>query len=483
MAQRSDGELTSLSAASKTRSACRPEIPGGFTAVNTAKGITLTWDTVDYATGYSVSRSTNGTKWTTVKTLSGSDTLTWTDTKGSSGTGYYYRIQALVKLNGTTFRSGYGEAPLIYRLSRPSLGSVTAVEDGFRLSWKRITGAGGYRIYRSCDGRTPELLTTIEGGRTLSFTDHSAGETGKYYSYSLEAWKDGEERLHLSALSTEKTAIHPRTPEGFSVTNSAKGIALSWEKVEHATGYVIYRSTNGTKWTSVKTLSGADSLSWTDTNRSSGSRYYYRIRTLAKVSGTTYRSDFVEAPVIYRLSRPSVNTITLVEDGFQLSWKRITGADGYRIYRSCDGCSPELLTTIESGRTLSFTDHTATEPGKFYTYSLVAWKEAGEQLYLSESALEKSAIRPEVPGGFTVVRNGKRNTLTWEQVDHATGYEISRSSNGTKWTSVKTLSGADSLSWTDSSKYAGSKTHYRVRAVVKVSGFTYRSGYCESQQP
>lgn len=483
IARHTGEDLISQSGASGTRTACRPEAPADFTAVNTAKGISLSWEQVEHATGYTLYRSTNGTKWSAVKTLSGSENTSWTDTGRTSGAKYYYRIRSLVKIGSSTYRSETLDSPMLYRLARPSIQKISALEDGFRLTWKRISGADGYQIWRSCDGDSPELIATVYGGKTLSFTDSAAGDTGKVYTYSLTARKEAGERLYLSETSAAKSAIHPDAPENPAAVNTAKGITLTWEQAEHATGYSISRSTNGTKWTTVKTLSGGDTLSWTDTGRTSGARYYYRIQTLSKLSGITYRSGTLDGPMIYRLSRPSVEKITALEDGFKLSWKRISGASGYSIWRSCDGSPAEQIATLESGKSLSYTDHTAAETGKIYTYSLTAWKDAGEQRYSSEISPQKSAIHPEIPAGFTVTRGSKRNLLSWEQVDQATGYEIYRSKHGRTWDKVKTVSGGSTLSWTDTSSSAGSKSYYRIRTLSRQSGITFKSGYSQMQQP
>jgi len=226
-----------------------------------------------------------------VETLSGKDTLSWTDTSRTSGSKYYYRIRTRTKLDSTTYRSEPSNEAMLIRLSRPSIKNISQTDDGFTLTWSRVSGAAGYEVYRSTDGGEAELLAVIGSGKTLEFTDHTAAETGKTYTYSVAARKEAGEQVHLSAVSSKKSAVHPEAPFLLTMQKTSKGLRLRWEPAEQATGYDIYRSTNGTKWTRVKTISDEDTLSWTDTNCKRGTRYYYRIRTRIKLSDFTYRSE------------------------------------------------------------------------------------------------------------------------------------------------------------------------------------------------
>lgn len=475
-AQRTDGAQISQSVKSKTYTACRPATPAGFKATNGSKGITLSWEKVSGASGYEIQRSTDGSKWTTVKTLESSGSLSWTDTSCASGSKYFYRIRTRLKLNGIVFRSEVLQIPVIYRLSRPSVTRISAVTDGFKLSWGRITGADGYNIYRSCNGGATELIAVVEGGKTLSYTDRTAPETGVTYAYAVAARKTVAEQLYRSASSSRKSGLHPEMPADVNAANTSKGIKLSWKKVPYATGYEIQRSTDGTKWVSVKTLSGSGSISWTDTSCTSGSRYDYRVRTVVKIGDTKFRSQYSQTPVMYWLSRPTVTKISAVTGGFKLTWNRIAGAGGYDIYRSCDEESPTLIASVEGGKTLSYTDKTAPDTGKIYTYSLKARKTVGGVLYKSVRSSEKSAIHPDIPADFTVAKHTKGIRFSWKKVPHATGYELQRSKDGTKWSTVKTLSGN---AWIDTTRAGGARYYYRVRAVVKLNENTFRSKVSE----
>ena len=446
---------------------------------NESKGIRVAWEPCSGLSGYYLYRQKNNEGWKKIKTVTGK-TSYLDETASASGAKYIYKIVPYLQSGKNALLAPESAEMTLHRLSTPKINAINYVDAGVELSWSKVTGADAYRIMRSTQYSPEELIATVAADSTLHWSDTSAAETGMQYGYRVIAQRTDEELVSLSAASATQYAYRPNSPAAFSSVNTAKGITLSWEKADNATGYEIQRSTNGMKWSIVKTISGGNILSWTDTSRSSGSGSYYRIRTLAKLSGTTFCGDYVELPVIYRLSTPAVAALSPADGGFKLTWKRVTGADGYRIYRSCDDGTKELLATIDSGKTLTYNDQTATETGKIYSYSIAAWKNVEGQEYQSEVSVAKTAIHPEMPAEFSGVKTVKGIKLSWESVDNATGYEIQRSTNGMKWSTVKTISGGNILSWTDTSRSSGSGSYYRIRTVAKLGGITFRGGYSDA---
>lgn len=67
-------------------------------------------------------------------------------------------------------------------------------------------------------------------------------------------------------------------------TASAK---VYWERVSGASGYRIYRKTDGTNWKAIKTISGNRTSSYADSKLEAGTRYFYTVRAYKKVQGKT----------------------------------------------------------------------------------------------------------------------------------------------------------------------------------------------------
>ena len=389
IATKTEAELTSHSDLSSRYAVCRPAAPENVRLTNESKGIRLDWDVVPLATGYEIYRSTNNSKWSKVKTISGGATVAWTDTGCKSGSGYYYRVRAVAKIGDVSYRSAYTYADRFYRLSRPSISAISVVTGGFKITWKQISGATGYQIFRSENGSEPQLIGEVTSGKTVSYTDNTAGTLGKAYVYTVVAKKVKAEEIYLSAVSAQKTALRPAAPVLQSSENTSKGITLRWEQVESATGYEIYRSTNNSKWSKVKTISGGATVAWTDTGCKSGSGYYYRIRAVVKIDGFTYRSAYTYADRFYRLSRPSISAISVVTGGFKITWKKVSGATGYQILRSENGGAPQIVGTVGKS-ILRMTDTPELQPNTVYTYQIIALKEYNSILYESAASASKS---------------------------------------------------------------------------------------------
>ena len=103
------------------------------------------------------------------------------------------------------------------------------------------------------------------------------------------------------------------------------------------------------------------------------------------MSGTKIISSCDNTQKIIRLKQPSVKA-SAVTGGVKVSWGKVTGADGYLVYRSTDGKS---WTKIKQTTGLNYTDKTAAK-GKTYYYTVKAFdKSTGKTVYSSIKASSK----------------------------------------------------------------------------------------------
>lgn len=146
-------------------------------AVNRGTGtdLSLTWNAVAGATGYTIERSLDGATYTTLTTTTG---LTYTNTGLTGSARYFYRISA----NNASGKSLPSTA--ISQVNRPS--AVT----GFRvmtfdathkvLDWVETTGETGYIIERSSNGSAFTQIATT-AANSVSYTDSSVASGATYY--------------------------------------------------------------------------------------------------------------------------------------------------------------------------------------------------------------------------------------------------------------------------------------------------------------
>ena len=109
---------------------------------------------------------------------------------------------------------------------------------------------------------------------------------------------------------------------------------LKWSAVTGATKYWIYRSTDGVNFSYYDSTT---KTSYTNSGAASGKKYYYRVKAVAVVNGTNVTSaNSNTKSLMTPLAKPTVS-ITTSNGKPKITWKAVTGADKYYVYRSTDG--------------------------------------------------------------------------------------------------------------------------------------------------
>ena len=155
---------------------------------------------------------------------------------------------------------------------------------GIKLTWKKVTGANGYKVYR---GTT--LIKTITSGSTVTFADANANTNGTKYTYKVVA----KGTTGDSTLSRSCVIYRVARPAVSSVTNTAASkMTIKWGKNAKATGYVIHYSTDKTFKSGNKsvTVTSASTVSRVISGLTKGKTYYVRIRTYKTVGSAKYWS-------------------------------------------------------------------------------------------------------------------------------------------------------------------------------------------------
>ena len=164
--------------------------------------------------------------------------------------------------------------------------SVTAVnqEAGIRLTWKKVTGANGYKVYRGS-----QLIKTVSGSSAVTYTDAKANTNGTKYTYKVVA----KGTTGDSTLSRSRVIYRLSRPAVSSVVNSAsQKMTIKWGRNAAATGYQIQYSTDKTFRSGNKsvTVTGAGTISKVIGGLAKGQTCYVRIRTYKTVANVKYWS-------------------------------------------------------------------------------------------------------------------------------------------------------------------------------------------------
>ena len=231
----------------------------------------ISWSKVDGAAKYKVFYSTNGKKY---NPLIETTKTSITHTKAKIGTTYYYKVSA-VDDNGVM--TAYSNVESIK--CRPAAPTVTISRSGgkAKLSWKAVSGATKYYVYRSTDGVKYKPYYTVS---KTSFTDSKSASGTKYY-YKVMAVAVVNETNVGSACSAVKSIMTTLAKPTVKITTASGKPKLSWSKVTGADKYYVYRSTNGKDYT---LLIKTTKTSVTNTGAKKGTKYYYKVKAICSAN-------------------------------------------------------------------------------------------------------------------------------------------------------------------------------------------------------
>ena len=199
-----------------------------------------------------------------------------------------------------------------------------------KISWNAVDGAAKYWVYRSTDGKN---FKYYDSTTKTSYTNNSTS-IGTTYYYKVKAVAVVDGKNYASAYSVSKGILCKPAAPTVSINRSNGKPKLSWKAVSGATKYWIYRSTDGVNF---KCWDSTTKTSYTNSGAASGTKYYYRVKAVAVVNGKNVVSANSSTKSLFTsLAKPSVS-ITTSNGKPKITWKAVTGADKYYIYRSTDG--------------------------------------------------------------------------------------------------------------------------------------------------
>ena len=228
--------------------------------------------------------------------------------------------------NGICIRCGAADPNYKPAPKAPEL-KITTSAGKPKIYWNAVDGAVKYKIYRSTDGKT---FKYYDSTTKTSYTNSSTS-IGMTYYYKVKAVNANNA---ASDYSVSKSIQRKPAAPSVSINRSNGKPKLSWKAVSGATKYWIYRSTDGVNF---KYWDSTAKTSYTNSGAASGTKYYYRVKAVAVVNGKNVASaNSGTKSLLTSLAKPSVS-ITTSNGKPKLTWKAVTGADKYYVYRSTDG--------------------------------------------------------------------------------------------------------------------------------------------------
>lgn len=359
------------------------------------------------------------------------------------------------------------------------------------VSWGAVDGATGYIVYKHNGTKWVQKASVTTTTWTDDEEDMEIG-TSCRYTVAATGTVDGK-AVQSSYNSTGVTAIvSPPQPKAETPVCMGKNkLLLTWDPAENANYYFVYRKEEGGSWKKCSSTLKETVTSYLDETCEYGKTYIYAVVSGTKVDGTTYWS-FRGANGKVQLGAPGMQTVQgktvaakyvkvpqvelsgavcTAYKTITVTWKPVTGADGYIIYRKVKGGKYKKKGTVTGSSTVTFTDKKA-KFGTKYWYTVRAYVKYDSTTKKSAAWNEKGvAAKSTLPAPAKLTAQGaglKAVTISWDKIKGAQGYYIYRKAKSStkKWTKIGET-GRKTFTFTDKSIESGSSYLYTVRGWRK----------------
>ncbi len=300
--------------------------------------------------------------------------------------------------------------------------------------------------------------TVLTAQETIAALGHSFGEWMPTEIANIES-RNCANCEHYEIRDVSQLTVEAPKVKSSNSASSGKP-KVSWNEVENAAKYQVYRATSRSgKYSLMKTVSGT---TYTNTSAKAGRTYYYYVVAVSENGTKSDKSNTVSRTC--DLAQPTVTLTGISSSGkIKVSWKAVDGADEYKVYRATSKNGTYTLMKTTTGT--SYTN-TGAKTGTTYYYKVRAIHEnsSANSAYSSIKSRTCDLPRPDVEISLT---KGGSPKLTWDAIDGAEEYKVYRatSKSGT-YKLMKTTTGT---SYTNSSAVEGKTYYYKVRAIHEKS--------------
>ena len=327
-----------------------PQITG---LANTTGGIKISWNKVDGAYGYRLYYKPASGGW---KRFKDTTATSFTDSGVSPNRTETYTIRCIDK-NGKTVSGFYSKGWSKKYTAAPTISKLENTTGGIKLSWNKVTGVYGYRVYQKTSNGWKRIKDTtatrytdsaVSANQTKTYTIRCINKNGKTISsYNSKGW------------SKKYTPVAPTISK---LENTTGGTKLTWNKITGVYGYRVYTKTSS-GW---KKLKDTTATNLTDSAVNANQTKTYTIRCIDKNGKTVSGFNSKGWSKKYTAATPKITKLTNRSKGVSVTWNKIAGVYGYRLYRKYNGGS---WTKVKDTTSTSFTDSGA-KKGKKVTYTV-----------------------------------------------------------------------------------------------------------------
>lgn len=405
------------------------DAPQATVAARTTSLLTIEWQPVANATGFTVVYGLTGQSGTTTERLP-ADATSFTLSGLQPTTSVTFKVTA----EGDDVEYASSAATEITAATQTKLGAPMATLVGrttssIEIGWLAVSNAQGYTVVYGRTGDTETQTAYLEANETGFILDDVAGTT----PYTFLVYADGDDDYATSdAGEITVAALGQLAAPTLTATRALDSITIAWDANENADGYTVsYGKTGETPSTTFITDATEFTLPTT------GESAYYEFSVVAEGSGDYVSStpSMISVATMVKLTPPNV-TATRTLNTISLEWSADANAQSYMLTYGKTG---------ENGLTIWF-DATTTkyafaglDSATEYTFQLVA---VGDEVdYVSSDATVVAISTQDQLAAPTIVADRGLNsiTLSWDADENATAYELVYGEAGSSETTTVTV--------------------------------------------
>ena len=312
-------------------------------------------------------------------------------------------------------------------------------------------------IERSTDQEDYELVIGVNCGIMdyFEYTDEDLTPNTTYY-YKAFITGNGNESSVVRVTTTAANTPITKAPVVKATNGNNNTVVLTWNSVDGAIKYNVYRSTSKTgKFTAIAT--DLTETTYTSTGLTYGKTYYYKVKA---VGATNYKLSSAVAGKTIPNKVENFTVPAVSANAIKLSWDKVA-TTGYQIQRSTNNKKWTTVKTITKNSTLSFVN-TKLSVNKLYYYRIRAYKTVGRtKVYGPWTTLYQRTTPPKPKAGLSM-REYEVVNITFAKTAGATHYLVEKSLDGENYTLLEDLPGPGVLA--DGGLTTGERYYYRVRA-------------------
>ena len=439
------------------------------TLTNSETGVLIEWDAVGGVATYVLERKTAGGEFINIGT---STSTSFVDTTAVSNTEYTYRIRGLDSSDVPV--GSYDEVGKSIKFyATPKLVSAEQQNKGVVVTWEKVEGLTYFNIYRKINAGT--WMTLARGVTGTSYVDTTvvSGVDATYTVRGVAA--DGTVLSDYDHTGvTCHSIVFYTAPVLESAESSIGGILFSWQEVDGAPKYRVFRKDNtATSWTpvaDVTTLFYLDDDIPNGGDVKDGGTYTYTVACLNSSDELASEYNATGLTATY-YTVPAMISAQNETGGVKITWEPANGISTYAVFRKT--ASDSWIQIAAGVNNAAYIDSTA--------------QSAGHYFYAVASMINGKVVSAhEVPGVETVFYAAPSNItaqnvetgvkVKWDAVDGINDYRVYRRDNNLGgFTTLGDVSGT--TEFVDTTAVSNNTYTYTVRCL---DGSTVVSDYDKS---